>query len=72
MYKYILFIYYRIIYAKQNEHKTLQKNEIKTFWLPDNINVKTYSKTFGCTVGQPGQILVVRQEEMDAPGLEHM
>ena len=26
----------------------------KTFWLPDNINVKTYNKTFGCPVGQPG------------------
>ena len=26
----------------------------KTFWLPDNINVKTYSKTLGCPVGQPG------------------
>ena len=26
----------------------------KTFWLPDNINVKKYSKTFGCPVGQPG------------------
>ena len=26
----------------------------KTFWLPNDINVKTYSKTFGCPIGQPG------------------
>ena len=26
----------------------------KTFWLPNNINVKAYSKTFGRPVGQPG------------------
>ena len=26
----------------------------KTFWLPGNINAKTYNKTFGCPVGQPG------------------
>ena len=26
----------------------------KAFWLPDNINVKTNSKTFGCPDEQPG------------------
>ena len=30
-----------------------------TFWLPDNINMKTYSKTFGCPVGQPGENFLV-------------
>ena len=26
----------------------------KTFWLPDNINVNTYSKTFGCPTERNG------------------
>ena len=40
-----------------------------TFWLPDNINVKTYSKSFGCpSQATRGELLVARQEEMVAPG----
>ena len=39
------------------------------FWLPDNTNVKRYSKTFGCPIGQPGvNFWFARQEEMVAPG----
>ena len=40
----------------------------KTFWLPDNINVKTYSKIFWLPCRATRGQLLVGQEEMVAPG----